>query len=718
MTAPSIVAAESSARVARLRQRMLDAAHGRQRIFVPKEWSVRDLPCGLAERKGRAFRLLLERMPIFIDGDELIVGARTVFAPLGPGHEGQERPSRPSDDIMPTGFPAYARPEEIKDLGHGEGASMGHYVPNYPKVMQLGFGGVLAQARARLERESDPTKRDFLAGVCAAYEGAGALARRYAGLAEELSTSAAPERAAELARIAGACRNVAAAAPRTFHEACQLTFFVHLLAVIENHQLMSQGRMDQYLLPTYRECAPDEAALLLRCLLIKLNDQGDVRLGQIAYDGMDNVVLGGLLPDGRDGVNELTFAILDALDEVRLPNPEVAARVHRGSPPAYLERLARLTASHFGQLAYYNDDAFVPALEGVGFPAADARDYVLDACQDVLIDGKSNFYVISGVSLTSILLQALGEAEDAWTFEQLLARCRERTAERVEHDVRTYCEWERSGRRWSILPFLSGTMDDCVEQGRDMTEGGLRYPNKGMMVGAPVTAVNSLAALREVVFEQRAATLSQVKAALAANWQGWEDLRRQCLQAPKWGNDDERVDRLGKEWIEFACREILRHRTASGARVLAGVHQPHPFGAGTQYPATPDGRGSGEAIPVTLSPANGTDRRGPTAVMKSAACIDPMLCQWNNALLMTFHPAALRGPEGAARFIALLRAYFGMGGMQLQLNVVDAETLRAAQREPDQHRDLVVRVWGFSGRFVELCKGYQDDVIARTEHGL
>lgn len=704
-------------RVERLRRRMLDAEHARHRIFLPQDWSVRDLPCGLAERKGCAMKLMLERMPIFIGEDELIVGGRTVVGRPGADFDRLERPPRPSSDIALNCFPVYARPEEIKD-GHCEGCSQGHYVPNYPKVMRLGFGGIRARAEARLATETDSTKQDFLRAVSVTFEGAGILALRYADLAESMTSKSTPERAAELTAIGKACRCIATEPPQTFQEACQLTFFVHLLAVIENHWLLSQGRMDQYLLPFYLTCDPAEAAILMQCLLIKLNDQGDVKMGDLAYDGEDNVVLGGLLPDGSDGVNELTYALLDALAALNLPNPEIAARVHRNSPSKYIERLAGLSVNHFGQLAYFNDDAFVPSLEGIGFPSCDARDYVLDACQDVLIDGKSSFFVLSAVTLTGIVLEILAEADDTWTFHRFLTRCKERIAEITRRDIENYNTQERLGRQVTILPFISGTMDDCIEKGVDMTRGGLHFLNKGMMVVAPVTAINSLVALRQVVYEQQSVKLSEMKAALAVNWEGHETLRQKCIQSPKWGNDDDSVDLLGKDIIEFACREIMKYRTSTGARILAGVHQPHSYAGGLGYQATPDGRRNRDVIPVTLSPANGTDRNGPTAVMKSATRIDPMLCQWNSALLMSFHPSAVSGAAGLQKFIALLKTFFAMGGMQLQLNVIDSATLKAAQLEPEKYRDLVVRVWGVSIRFVELCKGYQDDVIARTEHKL
>jgi formate C-acetyltransferase len=234
----------------------------------------------------------------------------------------------------------------------------------------------------------------------------------------------------------------------------------------------------------------------------------------------------------------------------------------------------------------------------------------------------------------------------------------------------------------------------------------------------PVTAANSLAAIKHCVFDRKEVTPADLKAALAVNFEGWDALRKKLLAAPKWGNDDDRVDLLGKDLLEFSSREILKHRTISGDPFMPGIHQPHTFAVGEGLSATPDGRPQGEPVPVTLSPANGTDRNGPTAAMCSAAKIDPKMTPWNFALSLNFDPATVSGPEGIERFTHLFRAFFAMGGMELQGNVVSIDTLRDAQVHPDQYPGLVVRVWGFSGRFVELAKGYQDDLIARTSHAV
>jgi formate C-acetyltransferase len=311
----------------------------------------------------------------------------------------------------------------------------------------------------------------------------------------------------------------------------------------------------------------------------------------------------------------------------------------------------------------------------------------------------------------------LAEIDDWTTFEQLIETYKEKIAQAVRASAEGYVR-SLSIPVVSPLPFLSATLDDCIEKGLDITQGGLKYRDKGMFVMSPVNAINSLAAIKKVVFDDGAASLAEVKDACRKNFENYKQLRQKLLAAPKWGNDDDEVDLLGKEILEFACGEILKYRIDSEARFLSGIHQPHHVTGGARINATPDGRKAGEPIPVTLSPTNGTERNGPTAVVKSVTKIDPMLCQWNSALMLHFHPTALAGEGGLIKFDSFLRTFLSLGGIQLQMNVVDAERLRAAQREPEKYRDLVVRVWGFSTYFVDLSSGYQEEVIARTAHGI
>ena len=704
-------------RIDRLRHRMLRAEHGRHRMLMPADWSTSHLDGSLPERKAAALRLMLERMPVAIEDEELIAGMRTVY---GRAQEGQTGIDDPSADVTLYTFPTYLTDEEHERYGDAfggcvpEGASKGHYVAGYGKVLRLGFGGIREEARRRLQTEIDPDKRDWLKAVGLAYDGASLLAHRYADLAAAMAREAQGDRVDELLRMAAVCRHVAEEPPRDLHQALQLFWFTHLVLMVENQRLMCFGRFDQYLERFWHTCPPDEAEELLHCLTIKLNDQADIHQGEGHY-GSDNIVLSGCRPDGSDATNAVTYACLDALDRLRLANPLLNVRLHRDSPAELVRRACDLARQGREQIAFYNDDTIIPALTAAGFPEEEARDYALDACQDVLIEARSDFYQGGFLSMTELLLETLQTLDDRAGFDDLMAAYRRDIARTVAELAADYRD-SLSQPPVSPLPFLSATVADGLDAGLDVTQGGWKYRDKGMFVGSPVNAVNSLAAIKQVVFDDEAATLAEVKKACRDDYEGCEVLRQRLLNAPKWGNDDEDTDLRGKEILEYACHEVQKHRIDEQARFLSGIHQPHHVVWGAGVGATPDGRRAGEPFPVTLSPANGTERQGPTAVIRSVTRIDPMVCQWNHALLMSFHAAALQGVDGAAKFEALLRTYFALGGVQLEFNVADVEVLRAAQREPENYSDLVVRVWGFCARFIDLKPEYQEDLIGHTAH--
>lgn len=694
-------------RINRLREKMLTAEHGKRRILMPDDWDCSSLNCSLPERKAHALKLMLGHMPIFIEDEELIVGSRTVF---GAKHANQTAIRDPSRDVRLQSYPRYLTEEE-KAVGP-EGNSKGHYVAGYNKILKLGYGGIIDQACESIKREAVQEKRDYLKAICVAYEGASILANRYSELALKMAKEADSYRSMELKGIASVCNHIALNPPRNFHEALQLYWFAHITALVESQVLMSFGRFDQYMDSFYNACHPEVAQDLLECLFIKLNDQVDIKAGEGHY-GSDNLMLSGTKPNGHDATNPLTYACLDALDHLRLANPQINIRLHKNSPDRLVRRACELSSQGLGQLSFYNDDAIVPSLAGAGFPVEDARDYSLDACQDIIVDGKSDFYLGGSIHLTPILLSVLDRIDDQASFEELVEFYKRGIAEAVKASTEGYI---RSLNRpvTSPLPFLSGSLEDCISKGLDVTQGGLKYRDKGMFVMSPVNAVNSLAAIKKVVYGDSTASLTTVKLACKNNFEGYEQLRQELLAAPKWGNDNDSVDMLGKDVLEFSCKEILKYRIDAEARFLSGIHQPHHVTTGERIGATPDGRRSGAPIPVTLTPANGTDRLGPTAVIKSVTKIDPMLCQWNSALLLNFHSSAMAGEEGISKFESLLRTFIALGGIQLQTNVFDRGTLRAAQREPEKYRDLVVRVWGFSAYFVDLSEKYQEEVISRT----
>jgi len=579
-------------------------------------------------------------------------------------------------------------------------------------VLEHGYSGIIQQAKNRMAKKSSQEKRDYLSSICIAYEGASVLAQRYADLALEQSREISGERQVELEKIASICQHISTHAPRDLYEALQLFWLTHVVLTVEDQVLMSFGRFDQYMEPFYQDCPKDEAQELLECVFIKLNDQADIKQGEGHY-GSDNLMLSGTKPDGSDATNSLTYACLNVLDKLRLANPQFNARLHKNSPSELLWQVSHLAQQGLGQLSFYNDDAVIPSLAGAGFPIEDARDYALDACQDIIIDGKSDFYVGGSISLTPLLLNALNEIDNNSSFHQLMEAYKIEISNAIKGAAENYVRSLQHPVS-SPLPFLSGTLEDCIGKGLDITQGGLKYRDKGMFVMSPVNAINSLAAIKKVVFEEESSSLAEVKIACQNNFDDYEVLQQMLLAAPKWGNDDDSVDLLGKEVLEFACQEILKHRIDDEARFLSGIHQPHHVTTGARIGATPDGRKASEPIPVTLTPSNGTDRSGPTAVIKSVTKIDPMLCQWNSALLLNFHPSAVAGDEGLRSFQYLLSTFFDLGGIQLQTNVLDVEALKAAQQEPEKYRNLVVRVWGFSAFFVDLSKKYQDELITKT----
>ena len=685
---------------------MIRNEHVRHRVVSPEAWSVAEMDCSLPQRKAHALRLVCEQMPVAIEPDELIVGMRTMVS---------TPPGEPGWTWMPT-LPEYYRDEAEKALYEHRSAT--HNVPGFANALRYGLGGLAEMSTARLADEPDETKRGFLKSFVIVCEAVGGLCTRYADLAAELADQTdCDQRREDLQSITDVCRHIATAPPRNIHEAMQLHWFVWLATILEVGCLVTSGRFDQLIGPFWPSdpAGQDRAKELLDCYVIKSNDQDDLWTGRSLIN--NNFMLSGLTPDGDDATNDVTWAVLDSVAKLRLPDPQLAVRLHKDSPPELIRHVARLLRDGVSQISVYNDDLFIPALVGAGFPVEDARDYAIDACQDVNIAGKSVFYNAGSYTLANWLLDTLQAVDDDAEWETFFRAYQARIAENIDEHLTEYAH-RFNTRPADPCPFLSVMMDDCIAAGLGAANGGLRYRDKGVFLAQPVCAINSLAAIRKVVYEDRVATLADVRAACLADFAGYESLRRELQAAPKWGNDDDAVDLIGKELLDSAAQEIVRHRLDAQAGFLAGIHQAHHVATGQGMPATPDGRLSGDPLSVTLAPANGTARKGPTAVMRSITKLDPMLIQWNSSLTMTFDPASLAGETGLDKFAALITTYLAMSGPQLQVNCISADTLRAAQADPDAYGDLVVRVWGFCDRFVDLSPEYQQELIDRTAHAV
>ncbi|MBI2941433.1 MAG: hypothetical protein HYY04_13450 [Chloroflexi bacterium] len=734
-------------------------------------------------RRAMAFALVLRQMPIFIQDDELLVGGRTVYGPkIGPHRTlAADSGERASISYFPTyataeeeqaaglragaasnhtavgygrvltlglgGLAAYADRRRGEILaGAGDGATG----PGCSRIDAKAPRGAGDAASPRLPvapspepfplSASDPAQERgpggevrppladrvaFLRAARITLDAVADLARRYADLAREMARAETrPPRRSELEMIARNCERLATEPPASFWQALQLFLFVRVASMVESYACMPLGRFDQYLAPfLLADLARGvidrrEARELLECLWIKLNEEVDLS----SPDDCLRIMLSGQTPDGRDATNELSDLSLEVAIRLRLPSPKVGVRLHRGTPPEFFRRIVETVKLGINGLPeIYNDESIIPALLRFGIPPADARDYCHDGCSEITIGGKSDFYPTwASVRLLRLLSEVLAEIPDTASFDEVYSTYRARLAAEIQRVVADANRRDAALARISPAPFLSTTLEGCLERGLDKTWGGTVYNMTGLLGPELVNTANALAAIRQVVAEDADVTLGEVKAALADNFAGNERLRlRLRNRCPKFGNDDDRVDDIAAELGELFIQEGQRHTNPRGGRFCPGFFDFGNYVLGAKgIGATPDGRRAGESVAGHLSPVGGTDRKGATANIRSMWKVTRHHPPLGTMLDLKLHPSAVRGEEGSEKLAALIQAFLALEGKALQFNVVDATTLRAAQCEPEKYRDLLVRVWGFSAYFVELSRDFQEHIIARTEHGL
>ena len=721
-----------------LREETLSGRNKAARCLMPA-LDVSGEPGGIPVRKAKAFRLLCREMPLYIGPRELIVGTRTFFGP-------QAEPGDPVDWSCPplTVYPKFITEEDIRCFG-GDFSKVNsqHYTPDFGILLEKGIGGIMGEAELRKTRGSlRPDQLEFLDSVVIVYQGLGDLIRRYSAYAIKLSAEAEGPEQQRLLEIGEVCAHIAEKAPRTFREAVQLLWFGHLGTILESGLFINYGRLDVILEPFLGDTPWDEARQLLECFLLKLYDQADIRDHTYItmHHGQLVMTLGGVHEDGSSAVSPVTMLFLEAVDSTRLPEPELNLRISPLDPPEYLDLAARLTATGCNFISYYNDEAVIDALVSAGLSPEEARGYGFDLCQDLTFPGKGDPYNIYGVSLAQDLMDLLRERSFA-SFEALMEAFKEKQARQLadtmplrnlaQEALLRYGSGDREGYFRLVadgadgcwegrhpmcpLPYLSGLFHGCVENAMDMIYESYPIKHKGGILGTAVEAVNSLAAIRQVVFDRGLYPLEEVVRACEADFEGFEELRCHLWNAPKWGNDDPYVDLIAKDLLEYCLREFEGYRTFSGGKLLSGIHQPHPVATGWGLMATPDGRRKGAPVAVTMTPQSGTLRQGATAALKSASIFDHRLLQWNYCVMINYYASVFSGPQGQEVFKSLLQTYFRRGGVQHQPNVMDARTLRAAQLEPEKYKDLIVRLWGVSAHFVDLSKELQDELIARLQ---
>ncbi len=574
------------------------------------------------------------------------------------------------------------------------------------------------------------------------------FAERHAELARSLARQTEdPRLARELEAVADVCSWVPAHAPRTFWEALQYYWFVHLGVTTELNtwDAFSPGKLDQHLYPFYRRGLDDgtltreQAEELLQCLWIKFSNQpAPPKVGVTAeesgtYTDFVQINLGGLTPDGSDGTNELTYLILDVVEEMRLLQPSASIQVSQHSPDALLARAARILRTGFGQPSIFNADRIVEELVRQGKSLDDARRGGSSGCVEVGAFGKESYILTGYLNMPKILEitlhngfdprtgkqlgPATGEAASFTSFDDLLQAYRSQLRSFVDLKIRGNNVIERLFAEHIPAPFLSVLIDDCVARGRDYHNGGARYNSTYIQGVGLGSLTDSMTALKYHVFDHKTLTMEQMLRALEADFAGQEALRAQLRhKTPKYGNDDDYADDVMRLLFEaFFSAVDARPNTKGGTYRINLLPTTVHIYFGAVTGATPDGRMRGEPLSEGVSPVQGADHRGPTAVIKSVAKIDHVRTG-GTLLNQKFTPHLFQSESGLRGLCQLVRTYFRLGGHHIQFNVVDAATLRAAQADPSRYRDLIVRVAGYSDYFCDLSRSLQDEIISRTEH--
>ncbi|MBN2451165.1 MAG: hypothetical protein JXR77_12295 [Lentisphaeria bacterium] len=655
-------------------------------------------------RRAHAFAGVLDHVPLHLYPGERIVGSRAGF----------------TSAVLPPGISAaeYGRAvEACRDAGQRDfQAGFDHAVPDYPTLLRLGISGLLAHAEAAHAARTDPAERAFLEAVGVCLRALAAFARRYSLRAAEGSN---PDAAACLAALVSG-------PPRTFRQALQLLWLVHIAFVSEGRCHMALGRIDQVLLPFFRrdlrqDRLTREDALDLLChLWAHIEELGEVT----------NLCVGGLTPGGRDATNDLTYLCIEATRRVQSPHTNLSARFHDRSPAALHRACFECIRTGVGFPALFNDEVLVPGLVQAGVQKSVARDYCLVGCiethfagrQQAWGDGVPGFAGESNMQCLERALRRLRPLKER-TYAALVALFREELrrffgecAARVNAHVARFPPTDYPD------PFLSALTRDCIARVRDINDGGAAFARFYKCAGGEnlATLADSMAAVGKLVFEDHLVDYDELIDALDADFRGFEPLRQMLRnRAPKYGNGDPYVDTIAAEMLDLILDEVeaLPPLRDGGRFVACAAGNIHNIVRGRHVGATPDGRRAGEPLSDATSPHFGRDRNGPTAIFRSMRRTASRRVLGGRVANLKFEPEHFTGEEGVRRFEALTRAFVAGRIQELQFNFTGNETLIQAQKHPEEYRNLVVRVSGFSAYFTQLRPEVQNDVIRRRAHG-
>ena len=653
-------------------------------------------------------------------------------------------------------------PEDTRKIGVDTGVidsdskwrqAVGEVTPDYQDVLfKKGFGGIIKEVEEHLAaldetRPEDEEKREFYQSVLLTSKGIICYANRYAQEAERLADQEPDAaRAAELRTIAANCRYVPENPPRSFYEAMQFLWFVQIGGILsENPLSLNPGRFDQYMNPYYEKdiaagaITPGFAQELVDALWLKYSEwvwtisanTADYFAG---YNQFQNLTVGGKTRDGRDGANPVTFMAMKATEECKTHQPGLSVRVQADCPKEFMDAVTHLVSTGTGFPAIHSDSVGYQMLLNAGYAPEDARDWNNCGCVvphnrktgewtaavNMNFGSALEYALNQGASLMTGKQMGLDEkpAAEMTSFEEVKAAFYRQFDNLCRHSVILTVEAQRLHREMVPRPFLSSCNEHCLETGRDLSHGGAQYNIGPVITGIGLAVVaNSLATIQKLVFEEHRCDMATLAKALQANWNGYEELRAAAKAAPKYGNDDDRVDGIAREVANHFYDEIHQYHDIFGSPFLTafmGISNYIPMGR--VLGATPDGRCAGEPSSEGVSPYVGTDISTPLAAMRSAAKLNQDVHSGGTLLNLRLDHNLVATKRGQANLGAMIQTLFAMGAFHVQFNCVSSEVLRAAQKKPDNYRDLLVRVAGYSTQFVNLSRSMQDAIIARTEH--
>ena len=631
--------------------------------------------------------------------------------------------------------------------------AVGEITPDYQDVLFVkGFGGIIKEAREKIEalNEAVPEEMDqitFYRSVILTSEGIIRYANRYADEAERMAEKEEDEkRRKELLRIAGNCRRVPEYPPRSFYEAMQFIWFTQIGGILsENPLALNPGRFDQYMYPYYRQdidagvIKKEDAQELIDALWLKYSEwvwtisanTADYFAG---YNQFQNLTVGGKTREGLNAVNELSYMALKATEEVKTHQPGLSVRIQADCPEEFMAAVTNLVSKGTGFPAIHNDSVGYQMLINAGYEPEDARDWNNCGCVVPHYRKTGEWTAAVNVNFGSALEYALNEGKSRMTGEQMgLPEKPSRefvSYEEVEkafyrqfanlckHSVIATIEAQKLHQEMVPRPFLSSCIESCLETGKDLSQGGAKYNVGPVITGIGLAvASNSLAVIKKLVFEDKETTMEELDRALSADWEGYEELRKKAREVPKYGNDDDYVDEIAIKMANWYYQEIHQYKDVFGSpfnTAFMGISNYIPMGR--VLAATPCGRKNGEPSSEGVSPYVGSDKSTPLAAMRSAAKVNQEIHSGGTLLNLRLNHELVATRRGQANLGAMIQAFFALGAFHVQFNTLSSEVLRRAQEKPEDYKDLLVRVAGYSTQFVNLSKSMQDAIIVRTEH--